>query len=145
CGATAMNQIMPYPLWIGHAGEDRDFRNLFGMGIRALIQLAVEEPSAAAPRELICRRFPLLDGARNDKEMLYLAVNTLACVLRMHVPTLVCCGGGVSRAPAVAAVALAAAFQEAPERCLQRIVEHHPSDVSPGLWKEVTAVLPALP
>ena len=139
-----MNQILPYSLWLGHKGEGRDFRGLFDAGVRALVELAAEDPTSQAPRELISCRFPLVDGSGNQPDLLYLAISTVATLIRMHVPTLVCCGAGMSRAPAITAAALAMAHAETPESCLQRIVEHHPSDVSPGLWKEVTAALPAL-
>lgn len=138
-----MNQVLPYPLWIGHAGDERDFRRIFDAGIKAVVQLAVEVPPAEAPRELILCRFPLLDGTGNGADLLHLAISTLATMLKAHVPTLVCCNAGVSRAPAVAAAAMAMTFEEAPEACLQRIAAHHPSDVSPGFWKEVTGVLPS--
>jgi protein-tyrosine phosphatase len=139
-----MNQIAPHRLWIGHAGEARDFRTLFDSGIKAVVELALEEPPSQTPRELIACRFPLLDGAGNDPEVLELALRTVAALVRAQVPTLVCCGGGMSRSPAVAAAGLALARGTPPEECLQRVVAHHPCDVSPGLWNEVTALLPAL-
>ncbi len=139
-----MNQIAPYRLWVGHAGEARDFRPLFDAGIKAVVELAVEEPPSQTPRELIACRFPLVDAAGNDPEVLELALRTMAALLRAQVPTLVCCGGGMSRSPAVAAAGLALAHGTPPEECLQRVVAHHPCDVSPGLWNEVTALLPAL-
>lgn len=137
-----MNQIVPYPLWIGHAGEARDFRTLFDLGIRAVIDLALEEPPTPTPRELLYGRFPLQDGPSNRGEVLFLAISTLASLLKMHIPTLVVCGGGVSRAPAISAAALALAHHRSPEDCLQLVAEHHAHDISPGLWNEIVAVLP---
>jgi protein-tyrosine phosphatase len=139
-----MNQIAPHRLWIGHKGEEKDFRALFDAGVKAVIELAAEEQPAATPRELIACRFPLVDAAGNDPEVLELALRTVAALLRAQVPTLVCCGGGMSRSPAVAAAALALAHGETPEDCLQRVVAYHPCDVSAGLWNEITALLPAL-
>src|SRR5437879_5630448 len=116
-----MNQIKPYPLWLGHAGDRRDFRPALDAGIQALVELSREEPPADPPRELIYCRFPLLDGAGNDENLLELAINTLAGLIRKRIPTLVCCDMGLSRSPAVAAAALAlAAHRETPEDCLQR-------------------------
>ena len=63
----------------------------------------------------------------------------------MHFPTLVSSGSGVSRAPAVVAAALSLVHQETPERCLQQVTRHHPSDVSPALWSDVTGILSSLP
>jgi protein-tyrosine phosphatase len=136
-----MNQIKPYPLWLGHAGDGRDFRPVLDAGIQALIQLACEDPPTEPPRELIYCRFPLLDGIGNDEGLLDLAISTVTALIRMRVPTLGCCDFGLSRSPAVAAAALALAHREAPEDCLRRVTKEHRSDVSPGLWSEITHLL----
>jgi protein-tyrosine phosphatase len=140
-----MNQIFPYSLWLGHAGDSRDFKIVFDLGVKVLIQLAAEEPSVKAPRELAYCRFPLLDGPGNRAEILLLAVSTLATLIKMHVPTLVTCGAGMSRSPAVTAAALAMVYHEPAERNLEKVLQHHPSDVSPGFWKEITGILPTPP
>jgi protein-tyrosine phosphatase len=137
----AVKQIVPYPLWLGHVGEASDFRRLFDAGIRALVELAEEELPSQPPRELIYCRFPLLDGADNEHELLYLSIHTVANLLERALPTLVCCGTGLSRSPAVAAAAIALVYQEPAEEILKRIAEHHPSDVSPGLWSDITRFL----
>jgi protein-tyrosine phosphatase len=139
-----MNKIEPYPLWVGHAGEGRDFRMLFDAGIRALVQLALEEPPLETPRELIACRLPLIDGTGNRPEVLYLAISTVATLLKMHLPTLIFCGGGMSRSPAIAAAGLAMVHHQPPEKCLEQVVKCHPSDVSPGLWSEITGLLPSV-
>lgn len=136
-----MNQVLPYRLWLGHAGDGRDLRQLFDADIRAVVQVAAEEPPSQPPRELVFCRFPLLDGVGNDGNLLLLAVSTVATLLREHVPTLVCDGSGLSRSPAVAAAALAFLHGGPPEDHLQRVTAHHPSDVSPGLWNELTGLL----
>jgi protein-tyrosine phosphatase len=133
-----MNQIKPYSLWLGHAGDGRDFRPVLDAGIQALVDLSREEPPAEPPRELIYCRFPLLDGVGNEESLLDLAISTLASLVRMRIPTLVCSDFGLSRSPAVAAAALALAHHEAPEDCLERVAQQHRSDVSPGLWSEIT-------
>lgn len=139
-----MNQIIPYPLWVGHTIDGSDYRQIFDTGIEALIQLAMEEPVSDAPRELICCRFPLMDGTGNRPEMLLLAIRTVATLISNHIPTLVACGAGISRSPAIVGAALAVAHKESPEECLQRVVQYHPSDVSPAFWNEVIGVLPSL-
>jgi hypothetical protein len=140
-----MNRIVPYALWIGHAGEGRDFRKVFDTGVKAIVQVAAEEPPPQPPRGLICCHFPLLDGTGNPPEVLSLAITTVAALLKRHIPTMVSCGGGVSRAPAVVAAALSLVHQETPETCLRQVTEHHPSDVSPALWSDVTGILHSLP
>src|SRR5262249_1508200 len=144
-GASAiMTQIQPHPLWIGHMGEGRDFRKLFDLGIKAVVDLAMEEQPLRPPREFISCRFPLLDGAGNRAELLFLAVSTVATLIKMRISTLLTCSGGMSRSPAIAAAALAMIHHEPPEDCLQPVVEQHASDVSPGFWDEVTRLLPSV-
>lgn len=139
-----MNQIQPYPLWLGHAGAGSDAKTLFDKEIKALVHLAAEDLPAHPPRELMYCRFPLLDGAGNRPEILYLAIKMVADLLTLRIATLVFCGGGRSRSPAIAAAALAMMKHEPPEEWLRRLVERHPSDVSPGLWSEIAALLPAV-
>src|SRR5262249_47518408 len=116
----------------------RDFRKVFDQGIKALVQVAVEEPAVQPPRELIYFRFPLIDGAGNEVDVLQLAVTTVSALLQRHLPTLVACGSGLRRSPAIAALA----HQETPEESLQKVAAHSPCDVSPGLWKEVVELGP---
>ena len=140
-----MKQILPHRLWLGHAGDGRDFQQLFEAGIQASVQLAAEEPVILAPRELIHVRIPLLDGPGNRAEFLTLAIRTVAAFLTLRVPTLVCCGAGMSRSPCIAAAALAMTSGESPGQALRRIVEQRPCDVSPSLWNEVIALLATHP
>jgi hypothetical protein len=67
----------------------------------------------------------------------------VANLLERGIPSLVFCGGGMSRAPAIAAAALAMVYQESPDDCLKQVAEHHPADVVPGLWEEVKRLLDA--
>jgi protein-tyrosine phosphatase len=141
-----VRQVSPYWLWLGHAGDGRDFPAVFDAGIRALVQLALEEPALQPPRDLLYCRIPLLDGAGNADDALFLAVRTVADLLRRRVPALVFCGAGMSRAPAVAAAALALVEQAPPEDCLRRLAaQGHPTDVTPGLWNEILQLLNANP
>jgi hypothetical protein len=139
-----MNQIMPYSLWLGHAGDSNHFRQVFDAGIKAVVDLAVEDTPLQPPRELIYLRFPLLDGAGNEPELLGLTLRSLAVLLRMRMPTLLCCGVGLSRTPAVAAAVLSLVTNEEPDACLRRVVEYHHSDVSPGLWHDLLGILPMI-
>jgi hypothetical protein len=46
-----MHRIEPFPLWLGHAGDLRNPALLFASEIRAIVDLAANEPfSAASPR-----------------------------------------------------------------------------------------------
>jgi hypothetical protein len=133
-----MNQILPYPLWVGHGGEGQDFPRIFDVGIEAVIELSAEEPVFPSRRDLITCRFPLHDGTGNRPELLALAIRTVASLTESGTPTLVCCSNGMSRAPAIVAASLALVHHDALEECLKRVTWHHPSDVSPGLWREIT-------
>jgi protein-tyrosine phosphatase len=139
-----MHQIMPHPLWVGHAGSGLDFQPIFDAGIEALIQLAAEEPPSLPPREVICCRIPLVDGGGNREQVLRLAIGTVASLLRLRLPTLVYCGAGLSRAPAIAAAALSLVQGMPPALCLERIAEHHHTDVSTALWHDIMTLLPSL-
>jgi protein-tyrosine phosphatase len=136
-----MNQIKPHPIWVGHAGDGRSFQEIFEKGIRAVVHLAAEEPPGRLPRELIYCRYPLIDGSGNDAALLQLAINSLAALLKKEIPTLVCCGAGMSRAPAIAAAALATLGEGAVEECMEAVAHHHKTDVSPALWREVQRVV----
>ena len=136
-----MRQVEGHALWIGHAGDGSDFRSVFDAGIRAIVQLAYEEPPLYPPRELLYCRFPLIDGPDNDSANLSLAITAVTNLLEKHVPTLVCCGAGMSRSPAIAAAALSMVYQKPPEDCLKHVVGDRPVDVAPGLWGDVKAIL----
>ena len=124
-------------LWVGHAGDGRDFARLHALGIEAVVQLAAEEPPPALPRALISHRIPLLDGPGNPPAYLTLAIGTVAALLRAGIPALVSCGMGLSRSPAIAAAAIARLEDIPPDDALRALAAFHPVDVSPGLWAEV--------
>ncbi len=132
-----MRQILPHLLWLDHASEGRDFSQVLDAGIQALVQLAAEEATLDSPRDLVYCRFPLVDGSGNERKLLDLAITTVANLLEKKVPTLVFCGGGMSRSPAIAAAALAVVFQDSPDECLKQVAEHFPADVTPALWNQV--------
>ena len=136
-----MRRIGTHSVWIGHAGDGRAFRDLFDAGIRAIVQLAAEEPSIAPPRELICFRIPLIDGAGNDPDLLDLAIRTLSTLIEKRIPTLVCCGAGMSRSPAMVAAALSRQTAVAFDECLRAVTESGPADLSPGLLSELNQCL----
>jgi protein-tyrosine phosphatase len=131
-----MREVHP-KLWIGNALEARDLARVLELEIEALVDLAIEEPPAGLVRELTYCRIPLLDGAGNPPEKLRLAVESVSSLLRAQTPTLVACGAGMSRSPAIAAVAMATVERANPEEVLQRIVVGFPHDVSPALWQDL--------
>jgi len=137
-----MKQILDLPLWLGHAGDGRDYRQMLDAGIQAIVQLAAEEAALSPPRELLYLRFPLLDGEGNPPAILDLAVRTTAQLIAARMPTLICCSGGMSRSPVIAAAALAlsGAWADDTEGCLARLAESHPVDVTPALWRAIKEI-----
>ncbi len=99
--------------------------------------MALEELPPELTREIVYCRFPLFDGAGNAPELLSVAIDTTASLIGKRVPTLVSCGAGMSRSPAIVAAALAIAHGDAPDDCLQELVAANPHDVSPPLWNDV--------
>jgi protein-tyrosine phosphatase len=132
-----MHEILPNQLWIGNAGDGRDAARLFQVGVAAVVNLAMEEPSPVLPRDLIYCRLPIDDGAQDDEQVLNLAIQTVVALLKKEIPTLVHCGAGMSRAPAIAAAALAIVHGGSPEEKLKEIAASRPHDVSPQLWEAV--------
>ena len=114
-----------------------NLQEVLDTGIQAVVQLAMEEPPLQPPRDLIFCRFPLLDGTGNDPVLLKLAIHAVAILQRSRIATLVCCGGGMSRSPAIAAAALSAVEQKPLDECLKIVAEFYQADVLPGLWEEV--------
>jgi hypothetical protein len=136
-----MRQIPPYSLWLGHAGDARDVRAVLDAGIFAVVDLALEEPPVHFTREVAYFRIPLIDGAGNPPWLSRAAINTVAMLLQNNTPTLVFCGAGMSRSPAIAAAAISIVKDECATESLKFVANVHGCDVSPGLWSEVVRML----
>ncbi len=134
-----MRWISGYPLRLGHAGDLRDVPALLAAGVGAVVDLAMEEPPALLGRTVVYCRFPLVDGTGNPPWMLRSAVEIVEILLRVGVSSLVSCGAGLSRSPAVAGVALARVRGFSAEQGLKLAVKSGVSDVSPVLWAEILA------
>lgn len=128
-------------LWLGHAGDLRHLRQLHDVGIRAIVDLAADEPFPSPSRDLIYCRFPIVDGPGNPPELLRLALTTIAALLQTQTPTLVACSAGLSRTPALCAAALALVHRTPPEPWLTRLAELRTWMIAPGLWRDVACVL----
>jgi protein-tyrosine phosphatase len=134
-----MRQVAGFPLWIGHVGDVRDTRVLFSTGIRAVIDLALNELPAALPRELVYCRFPLIDGVGNPPWLMQAAVDCVASFLLSGTPILVYCGAGMSRSPCIAAAAITRVRSCSADEALLVIAASGAVDVTPGFWAEVKA------
>lgn len=136
-----MRRITPYKLWLGHAGDARNYRKIYEAEIRALILLAHEEAPDSLPRDLIVIRIPLLDGSCNDPKLIQLAITTIVSLIESEVETLVTCSAGLSRSPSIVAAAIATFEASDPIKSLQRVTSGFSTDVSPSLWNQVIHVL----
>lgn len=138
---ATMNLIIPRKLWIGNARDCRDAKSVLDADIACVVDLAAEEPPAQLPRELMSLRFPLKDGSGNSATSLRMAVTTLAALMRNDIPVLLCCGGGMSRSPAIAAFALSLLGEKGSTQWLLEISSVKPVDVSPALWNDLQHVI----
>jgi hypothetical protein len=139
-----MRPIADLPLWIGNARDARSPRELYDLGVAAIVDLAYEEAPAELPRDFIYCRFPLLDGSGNGEQRLRLAIDTVVRLIDSGTPTRIACGAGMSRSPCIAAMALAQQTREAPDVVLQRLTNNQPHDIALTLWKICSGRFPAL-
>lgn len=135
-----MREVTPTSLWIGNALDAREIRNVLNCGIAVVIDLAIEEPPIQFPRDIVYCRFPLIDGAGNQSAILRAAVETVAHFMAAGTPTLVACGAGMSRSPAIVAAALAQTERITLMDALAQLTAGQPHDVSPGLLQDLAKV-----
>lgn len=140
-----MREVISGRLWIGNALDARSVERVVYRGIAAVVDLAIEEPPIQFPRDVVYCRFPLIDGAGNQPAVLRAAIETVAGLLASGMPTLVACGAGMSRSPAVVAAGIATTQRIALADALQQLTVGQPHDVSPGLVAEIADVLPGNP
>ena len=129
-----MRQVSNYPLWVGNARDARDIKGVLAAGIQAVMDLAAEEPPVAPTRELVYVRYPLVDGNGNEPKLLRAALGGVVALIRQRIPTLIACGMGMSRAPAVAAVGLGVVYGLAPADVLTALGH---ADVHPVLLRDL--------
>jgi protein-tyrosine phosphatase len=132
-----LRKVTGHSLWLGHVGDVHDPSELLAAGISAVVDLALNEQPAKLPRKLVYCRFPLIDGPGNRRALLRTAVETVANLLRSGTPTLVYCGAGMSRSPAVAGAAIALVSGYSLAEGLVVALQSGPGDVSPGLWAAI--------
>jgi protein-tyrosine phosphatase len=136
-----MRHIAGHPLWVGNVDDAVDVVGLHANGILAVVDLAMNELPVILPREMIYCRFPLIDGTGNPIWLLRTAIDTVVCLVRSAVPTLVYCSAGLSRSPCIAAAALIRVHHYTVAEALALVRESQRSDVSPGLWLDVQRAL----
>ncbi len=132
-----MQEVIPNRLWLGNAGDARDISMVLARGIAAVVDLAMEEAPIHYPRDVVYCRFPLVDGGDNSRELIRAAVEVTVTFVESELPTLVTCGGGMSRSPAIAAAALAQVERQPLETALERVTQGAAHDVSTSLWAQI--------
>lgn len=136
-----MREVIAGKLWIGNAGDARDIARVLSAGVTAIVDLAIEEPPVVYPRDITYCRIPLLDGPGNPVARLEMAIRTASGLIEAGTPTLIACGGGMSRAPAIATAALARAAGIDLQQALAEVVGTGPRDLAAGLWSDVQAAV----
>jgi hypothetical protein len=134
-----MRQLEELSLWIGNARDARDIKNVLNLGIKTIIDLALEESPVHPTRDLVYLRFPLLDGLGNASWLMRAALTMVDLSIRSHIPTMIACGAGMSRSPAVAAIAAAPFLGIEPAAVLVSLQKLGPIDISPTLWQDLLA------
>ncbi len=133
-----MRRLDGFPLWIGTARDARDIKEIVDAGIEAIVDLAALCEPVKPTREVVCLRFPLIDGGGNPPWLICAAVHAVEGLVRLGVPTLVACDGGMSRSVMIAAAAMwFRTTQVSPDEVLRRVAEGGPADVHPALWNDV--------
>jgi hypothetical protein len=135
-----MRQVPGHPLWLGHVGDARDVRTVLSTGVLSVLDLAGNELPVEYPRDVAYARFPFVDGAGNPPWLIRSALATLTEWLTDRIPSFVYCSAGLSRSPAVAAVALSRITGKPPADMLKLVTGTTTHDVSPGLWADLMGV-----
>ncbi len=138
-----MRRIVPESLWLGTLGDVFGMEAVLREGISALVDLALDEFPTRLPRDMVYCRFPVVDGPGNPPGILGAAIGVTVALLDAKIPTLVYCGAGMSRSPAIAAAAIAVLRGRSAEETLAGVCRNRAADVSPGLWSDVKAVISA--
>ena len=124
-------------------GASRDLLNIsavLGAGVTAIVDLGIEEPIPALPRQTNYCRFQITDDGSNSDKQLTAAITTIRSLLDADHVVLLCCAAGLSRSIAVAAVVLASLRGRRPDECLKEIGELKRTDVNPLLWNQISNV-----
>jgi protein-tyrosine phosphatase len=135
-----MHQLFPNRLWLGKTPDARDVSVVLAAGITAVVDLGAEEAPIQFPRDIVYCRIPLVDGAGNRPELIRAAVDLTATLIKARVPTLVACGAGMSRSPAIVAAAIAETDGITLEAALEQITAGTAHDLSTSLWNQVKRV-----
>ena len=136
-----MLEFLPQRLWIANAFEVRNPALLFDAEIKAVVDVAYEELPAQPPRQVTYCRFPLNDGGGNSKALFQLAVSTIVELIRSEVSTAIACSAGMSRAPVIAAFAVAGIEDQSPQEVLERIGKQRALQLNAMLWNDALAAL----
>jgi hypothetical protein len=132
-----MREIIPGWLWIANTRAANDIRGVLSVGVKAVIDLAIEEPPIIYPRDIIYCRLPLIDGEGNSSTVINLAVDLAATCLAERTSLLISCSAGMSRSQVIAAAAISRVRKIPLKEALAEVAAGAPHDISPGLWTEV--------
>lgn len=132
-----MHCVIEGQLWQGNAVEAEDLRAVLNLGVRAIVDLAGDEPPISYPRDILYLRYPIFDGGGNPVWLLNSIIETTVGLLTNGVPTFVYCGAGLSRSPTIVSAAVSRLQGIPPDDALRAVIGGRYCDVSPTLWNDV--------
>ncbi|MFO0924334.1 MAG: hypothetical protein U0905_17805 [Pirellulales bacterium] len=110
---------------------------LYDNGIRAVVDLAINEKPAELGRELICCRFPINDGDGNPDWLIAIAIKLLFRWFDMRSGRLWLVARALSHFHRSRRQCLRIAIFD---ECLMELIDDAPNDVSPILWTHIKRV-----
>lgn len=129
-----MREVIPEVVWIGNALDARNIQGVLNAGFQVVVDLAIEEPPAQLPRDIVYCRFPLHDGAGNPNVLIESAIDLIVRFVRERIPTLVACSGGMSRSPLIVSAVVATINDISFDEAIRRVTTTGPCDFSPALY-----------
>ena len=128
-------------LYVADAIAARDLRQIYDHQIKAVVDLAANEPPAVLGRDIVYCRFPLADDASNDDALVETAILCLRSLLERDLRSLVACSAGMSRSPLIAAAANSLMSGNSLRSCLTALIEGAPHDVSQAMFSSVERIV----
>jgi len=129
-----MNKIRPN-LYVGNMQDAKVAQPLTDAGITAILNVSYENDDPVYfVKQMRYIKIGLADSSENTKYMRDLAINALVALLNEGETVLVHCSAGVSRAPFVAAQALAKIENKDPDLMLQEIRNERTIVIKGALW-----------
>lgn len=128
-------------LYVGTIDDASTAELLEAAGIETIVSLTHSDLPTGMPDAVAVHNCPMVDGPRNDRTRFETAVTNVTEALTQEETVLVHCSRGVSRSPAVAAVAVALQEEVGIEDAFELVGEQRPAcDPHPALVRQSVSV-----